>query len=129
MIPFNVLDAKADIHPDKTARLQVMSLNTILANKLGLLNDLTRNEPRDVYDIWFLLNKSNDFDFNVDKIRKFHKYHYNMYPTWFCLSERLDNPSLKKNWSERLSHQIADLPPLEVVSLDIKKKIKKFKII
>ena len=26
--------------------LSVMTLNTILANKLGLLNDLTRNEPR-----------------------------------------------------------------------------------
>ena len=35
--------------------LRVMRLNTILANKLGMLWDSMRNEPRDIFDIWFLL--------------------------------------------------------------------------
>ncbi len=39
--------------------LNVMTLNTILANKLklGMLFDITRNEPRDIFDIWFLLQR------------------------------------------------------------------------
>ncbi len=125
----NILPSYTDIASEKSSYLQVMTLNTILANKLGLLSDLIRNEPRDIYDIWFLLNKTNEFDFNPDKIRSFHKYLYNIYPTWSGLSEKLDNPSLRRNWSDRLSHQIADLPLLEEVTSNIKNKIKKFKIV
>jgi len=67
-----ILKSYSDITEQNSA-LSVMTLNSLLANKLSLLIDLTRNEPRDLYDIWFLLNRINEFEFNAEKVSRFFK--------------------------------------------------------
>jgi len=103
--------------------LSVMTLNTILANKLGLLLDLTRNEPRDLFDIWFLLQRTNDFDFAQVSKAFVDKYGYR--PSLNILLPALNSGFLKTNWDIRLNKQMAELPNIENVTKDIKIKLEK----
>ena len=96
-------------------RLSVMTLNTILGNKLGLLTDLTRNEPRDLFDIWFLLDHTNAFDFSFKKTCQAFKDKYGYLPTYAVLSSALKNKTIEKNWQIRLARQMADLPAFATV--------------
>ena len=109
---------------DKT--LSVMTLNTIFTNKLGLLIDSMRNESRDFFDIWFLLQRTDQFDFNPDNICKLFKAKYGFYPSFVILKKHLDNRFLKANWSVRLSKQLAELPDIEIVISDLKMKLERF---
>jgi len=105
--------------------LSVMTLNTILANKLGLLIDSTRNEPRDLFDIWFLLQRIDKFDFNFDKVCNAFKDKYGFRPSLSILIPLMQNHSLKKHWSTRLSKQVDELPEIELVIKDIENWLKK----
>ncbi len=105
--------------------LSVMTLNTILANKLGLLLDGTRNEPRDLYDIWFLLQRTKDFDFNFNKVVKAHYEKYSSRPTLTNLKTHLKREALKNNWDIRLKRQVSALPPIDIVIREIETKLKK----
>lgn len=106
--------------------LSVMALNTILANKLGLLTDSTRNEPRDLFDIWFLLQRTTKFDFHFDEVCKAFRDKYGYCPSWNVLKPRLNNPSFKKLWDARLNKQIAELPDIEMIINEIEKGLEKF---
>jgi hypothetical protein len=101
-----------------------MSLNSILANKIGMLFDSTRNEPRDVYDIWFLLKHVSRFDFDYNRVKQLTKNKYGIMPTLSLITASLNNQSLKKNWKIRLSMQIAQLPDYHEISSDINAYIK-----
>ncbi len=104
--------------------LQVMSLNTIFANKLGMLLDLSRNEPRDIFDIWFILQRVNKFDFDLKEVRDAFKKKYG-----FNLKSNIiipvfkNNVQLKNNWKNRLSNQIAELPDYDFVTTEISNKL------
>lgn len=102
------------------ARLKVFSLNTILANKFGLLFDISRNEPRDVFDIWFLLNKKNEFDFNFERIQLFfkNKYGYKLHLS-NVISILKNNQNLRRLWIDRLNKQIPQLPSVDKVINEI----------
>lgn len=103
----------------KGSALSVMTLNTILANKLGLLNDITRNEPRDLFDVWFLLNRKDQFDFNFERVRAISKEKYSVYPSLSIISNSLTTSSFEKNWEIRLSKQISGLPTFNLIVKDI----------
>lgn len=119
-----IIKSYSDITVQKE-RLSVMTLNTILANKLGLLMDSTRNEPRDLFDIWFLLKRASEFNFNFEKISSIFKkkYSFSLSPT--ILKSYLKNHSLKQRWEMRLSKQIAELPKIETVINEIEMMIRK----
>ncbi|MFN7095991.1 MAG: nucleotidyl transferase AbiEii/AbiGii toxin family protein [Gammaproteobacteria bacterium] len=106
--------------------LPVMTVNTILANKIRLLIDSTRNEPRDVFDIWFLLHRTDKFDFNIDEVRQIIKEKYGFCPSYSTLRSCLQKPSLKHNWRIRLNKQMACLPEIESVLRDIDLKFQHF---
>lgn len=97
----------------------VMSLNTIFANKLGLLVDITRNEPRDIFDIWFLLQSNNKFDFNFKNICEVFKEKYGYKLNLSILKSSLSKRIMKENWEIRLRKQISTLPKFEQVVKDI----------
>jgi predicted nucleotidyltransferase component of viral defense system len=117
-----ILKSYSDISQNNTT-LTVKTLNTILANKLCLLNDLTRNEPRDVFDIWFLLHRTDQFDYDFNRVRNIYKDKYCCYPSSTVLISCLDNPSLERKWESRLSKQIAELPNFKSIIADIKAKL------
>lgn len=104
-------------------KLVVKSLNTILANKLGLLLDLTRNEPRDLFDIWFLLQRLDKFDYNFNQVCEAFKQKYSFRPTVAALMPHLKNNTLRKNWSARLNKQVAALPDVDQVINYVTKKL------
>lgn len=112
-----IIASYSDLNNQTT--LPVMTLNTILANKLGLIMDLTRNEPRDIYDVWFLLQRTNLFDFNFKKICQIHKEKYSYSPSKNNLLSRLNQPGFRKLWDIRLSHQLSSPPPIDRVIADI----------
>jgi len=103
--------------------LSVMTLNTILANKLGLLMDTTRNEPRDLFDVWFLLQRTHQFDFDFEQVCKIFKDKYSFYPSLSVLNPCLKNCFLKTHWNARLNKQIVELPTIELVINDIRLRL------
>ena len=107
------------------AKLSVNSLNTILAGKLGLLMSSTRKEPRDLYDVWFLLNRTGRFDFSLSKVKKYFDQKYGFPPTLGVLRPHLHNRLYKERWETRLAKQIARLPSIDSVIRDVETKLEK----
>ena len=99
----------ADLPPDAT--VSVYSLEEIAAEKVVALCDRARNEPRDLYDIWYLAEGK----------------HVDISALPAAISEKLafrgreidgisevlreKEERLRRLWDSRLSHQVAILPP------------------
>jgi predicted nucleotidyltransferase component of viral defense system len=97
------------------ATVQVYSLEEILVEKVVALADLARNEPRDLYDVWFLTDREN----------------MDLAPLIPEISAKLDfrgrgvegmgeefgkkEARLEKLWQMRLANQMAELPHFEEV--------------
>lgn len=107
----------------KGRALKVQTLNTILANKLGLLMDTRRKEPRDIFDIWFLLNRLDQFDFSFYRLKEAFKQKYGFDPSLSVLRPHLHNRSYADRWEIRLRKQIARLPEIKVVMKEIEAKL------
>ena len=101
-----------------------MTLNTILANKLGLLLDQTHNELRDLFDIWFLLQRLEKFDYDFNQMCEAFRDKYGFRLSAIVLLPKLKNSMMKKNWSMRLSKQVPALPNFDEVIYDIEVKLK-----
>ncbi len=112
--PRGIINTYSDLSAQNDT-LFVMSLNTILANKLGMLTDLTRNEPRDLFDLWFLLQRTDQFYFNFNQICGIFKHKYGFHPSLSVLMPHLHNPCLKAHWDLRLKRQVAELPDINSV--------------
>jgi predicted nucleotidyltransferase component of viral defense system len=104
--------------------IPAMTLNTILANKLGLLIDLTRNEPRDLFDIWFLLQRLDKFDYDFNQVCEAFKERFCFRPSLSTLIPFLKNRMLKIHWDVRLSKQVAELPNVDRVIDDVELKLR-----
>jgi len=103
--------------------LTVQTVNTILAVKLGLLTDGNRKEPRDVFDIWFLLNRLDQFDFDLERVRKIFDRKYGFYPSLAVLRSHLHSRVYQERWEARLKKQIAEIPEIAEVTKDIEAKL------
>jgi len=114
-----VIKSYSDHHQIRHETLSVMTLNTILANKLGLLLDITRNEPRDLFDIWFLMKRIDKFDFDIEKLGIAFYSKYGFHPSCSIFIQHLKNNSYQKNWHARLSKQIAALPDIKIIIKEI----------
>lgn len=106
-------DEYADLPID--AKLKVYSLDEIAAEKVVALTDRARNEPRDLYDIWYLVAEHhvNSKDFTEAVKEK-----------WAFRGKKLTDVSeeflakkarCKKLWSIRLANQMVKLPEFEEV--------------
>lgn len=117
----NMIESYSDLKGHNTT-LNVQTLNTILANKLGMLYDLSRNEPRDLYDIWFLLQRKDKFNFDFNEICTTIKEKYGFTLSVNSLISTIkNNVSFKQNWTTRLHKQMYDLPDVNKVIYDITK--------
>lgn len=95
--------------------LRVMELNSILANKIGMLFDITRNEPRDLFDIWFLLDRTEFFKFDFEKVQRDLKTKYGFHLTLSLLKQSMRLEKFRKKWENRLQLQMSKVPELEYV--------------
>ncbi len=101
------------------------ALEEILTEKLCAT--IGRTEPRDVYDLHFLLGLS-EIDFHL-------------IPAAFAtkarskgvdpsrLDEALKRPGLTRMWETRLSHQVSDLPHLEQVLRELNRHLKHYHLL
>ncbi len=103
------------------AIIQVYSLEEILSEKVVALTDRARNEPRDLYDIWYLVEQEKMdlaaiFTDIVDKL-DFRKRSLEGMNEDFNAKET----RVKKLWTMRLANQIAYLPHFEEVYRAVKR--------
>jgi uncharacterized protein len=112
-----------DVQEDKFS-LRCYPLEEIMVEKLVAL--MGRMQPRDVYDVWYLLKENAiELDFLksefAEKAR--HKGHQ---PDNFLLTWNRKIKQFEKQWNQYLAHQIADLPDFDGVCRAINRYFKVF---
>jgi hypothetical protein len=107
------------------ATIGVYSLNEIVSEKIVAIFDSARNEPRDLYDLWYLTTNGfvnlADLIGAVEQKIKFRGR---------CLEDVREDFSrkearLKKLWKTRLSPQMADLPEFEQVCRGVLRELRR----
>ena len=111
--------------PEGTAIL-AYSLDEIMVEKIVALSDRARNEPRDLYDLWYLLNHLDTelADITPELEAKLAFRHRNLENVMQNVVVKEDR--LRKLWIHRLSQQVGDLPPYDSVYRDVKRALKTF---
>lgn len=97
------------------AIILVYSLEEILAEKVVALVDRARNEPRDLYDVWYLAERENmDLSVLIPEIAAKLEFRGKVLKG---MGEEFGRKEarLKKLWQMRLASQMADLPHFEEV--------------
>ena len=97
------------------ANIMVYSLDEILIEKVVALTDRARNEPRDLYDLWYLTEMENvDLSTLIPEITAKLEFRGRGLDG---MGEELGKKEarLKKLWQIRLANQMAELPHFEEV--------------
>jgi len=101
-------------------RLRADSLESIASDKILAIADLTRQEPRDIYDLNYLLGCSK-VNLNMIISNLENKAGYVM-PISLLIS-RIESDIYQSRWESRLKNQVIDLPEYKVVSRELKEKL------
>ncbi len=113
----------ADLPDDRSVR--VYSLREIVAEKVVALADPARNEPRDLYDLWYLTtNEGIELDDVTDAIRQkleFRGKPFERIPAALLAKEA----RLKALWSKRLGYQMSELPPFDEVFRGLRRMLRR----
>lgn len=117
----------ADLPPDATIR--VYSLDEIAIEKVVALMDSARNEPRDLYDIWYLVSNSHvqlaDLREAVQQKLRFRGRELTAVQGEFRNKEQ----RFKKLWDPRLSHQVVDLPEFTEVYRMVRRALRQASLV
>lgn len=92
--------------------LPVLALADILGSKWSMLDD--RDEPRDLFDVWFALTRSQVL-FSTLASGHRARYGYDPIPAFLTRTERM-----RTAWRERLENQMRDLPAFDAVLVDVR---------
>ena len=103
---------------NKNSVLETYVLESVICDKIGRILDVD-NEPRDLYDLWYLLKLN--LDINI--IRKEFKNKYGYEIIIPNLLREIAKDDYRQNWGNRLIHQIYDLPDYNMVIKDLNKLI------
>jgi predicted nucleotidyltransferase component of viral defense system len=113
----------------ENAKVLVYSLNEIAAEKVVALLDAARNEPRDLYDIWFLAGNGHaalgDLIHAIERKWEFRKKR----PPDARQALDAKEARYKKLWDMRLSAQMADLPEFAEVFRLVRRLLREADII
>jgi predicted nucleotidyltransferase component of viral defense system len=97
------------------ARVRVYSLNEVAVEKTVALLDRARNEPRDLYDLWFLTSGGHvDLSDLVDPFAR------KQVRKEFAAKEA----RYKKLWQVRLAAQMAELPEFGAVYREVRRALR-----
>jgi len=103
--------------------LKCYSLKEVMAEKLRSL--LSRQQPRDFYDLWYLSEYGNlEIEDCLPEYEEKARYK-GLNPD--NLAERIEQllPTFKKRWSGSLGEQIKELPPFEQISRELGRHFRK----
>lgn len=112
----------ADLNAD--SKIRVYSIAEIAAEKVVALLDQARNEPRDLYDIWYLTSHGYiDLSGIVEGIREKWKFRDKILTdvSGVFLQKEV---RLKKLWEIRLSSQMAMLPEFNKVYREVNRELR-----
>jgi predicted nucleotidyltransferase component of viral defense system len=100
--------------------LRIYTLESVAVDKICRILDVD-NEPRDIYDLWYLLK----LGLNAGKIKKGfkEKVGYNIY--YPNLLSAIRNEDYRQNWEIRLTKQINDLPHYRFILKELEGLIEK----
>lgn len=113
------------IYSDKKemkGELQVYSLEAITAEKLSAIFDLTRKEPRDLYDLNFLL-KQPKLDYK--KALKYLKIKYGFMPPLSSLLSNIEAEIYRHRWETRLRSQVIKLDKIDKTLESLENNLKR----
>ncbi|MEK7403749.1 MAG: nucleotidyl transferase AbiEii/AbiGii toxin family protein [Acidobacteriota bacterium] len=104
--------------------VQAYSLNEIMSEKVVALVDRARNEPRDLYDLWYLiLRGKTELASLAPAISE--KLAFRNMPAAGLREAILEKEArLKALWSVRLANQMAVLPPFEQVFRELRRALR-----
>jgi hypothetical protein len=107
------------------ARIQAYSLNEVAVEKTVALLDRARNEPRDLYDLWFLTSGG-----HVDLADLMDPMERKLEFRGLTLAEVGDEfaakeARYKKLWQVRLASQMADLPEFGAVYREVRRALRR----
>ena len=103
----------------KGSKLPTYALESVVSDKISRILDVD-NEPRDLYDLLYLLR----LDIDIAKIKKELKRRFG-YATYLPnLLTEIEKEVYKQNWELRLKHQIVDLPDYGTVIKELEGLIK-----
>lgn len=109
--------------PENVA-IRAYSLDEIAAEKIVALLDKARNEPRDLYDLWYLaVHQHVNFDELVEAVEekwKFRGKKLNDVREEFLRKES----RLIKLWQPRLSSQMEQLPEFDQIYREVRRKLR-----
>lgn len=108
---------------NKNSVLETYALESVVCDKIGRILDVD-NEPRDLYDLWYLLKLN--LDINIIRKEFKNKYGYEiLIPN---LLREIVKDDYRQNWRNRLIYQMFNLPDFDIIIKDLNKLIKeKFK--
>ena len=99
--------------------LKTYRLEAVVSDKISRILDVD-NEPRDIYDLWYLLKLELDGIRIKTELKK--RYGYDAYlPN---LLTELTKEAYRRNWRIRLEKQIPELPRYETITEELKSLIK-----
>lgn len=115
-------DEYGDLPED--ASILVYTLGEITVEKLTAVTDPARNEPRDLYDLWFLLEGRHiDLaDIKEDLGRKLAFKGLGGASTAEALAKK--EARLKRDWERRLAGQMTELPPFDAVLRSVRRRLR-----
>jgi predicted nucleotidyltransferase component of viral defense system len=104
--------------------VKVYAIKEIVIEKLLALSDRARNEPRDLYDLWYLFGTS---DLRIEEMRA-------ELDTKLALRQRIiagmeqaiaaKEDRLRRLWTVRLAHQMNQLPPFDDVFREVMRAVR-----
>jgi uncharacterized protein len=110
--------------PQNQFLLRCYPLEEIMIEKLVAL--MGRTQPRDLYDIWYLLEET-ELDLELLKLEFVAKaQHKGHQATQFLTTWKRKSKQFENLWNQYLNHQIADLPKFEGISRAVNRHFKTF---
>ncbi|MEO0461074.1 MAG: nucleotidyl transferase AbiEii/AbiGii toxin family protein [Myxococcota bacterium] len=108
----------------EAARIRAYALNEIGVEKLVAFTDRARNEPRDLYDLWFLTQEGHvDLGMLLPELEQKLNFRGRTRETMTADLEKKEG-RYKKLWSARLASQMATLPPFEDVFRAMRRELR-----
>ena len=104
--------------------VKVYSLEEIAVEKITALSDRGRNEPRDLYDLWYLLNY-HDF-WLAEMLPELETKLASRQRTTEDVMENIigKEERLRRDWANHLSQQMLDLPAYDDVFRDVRRALR-----
>jgi predicted nucleotidyltransferase component of viral defense system len=115
-------DEYSDLPEDEL--VQVYSLEEIAAEKVVALTDRARNEPRDLYDLWYLTSQSH-IDLAALRPEIMRKLEFRGRKFSNIIEEfSKKEPRYRKLWDIRLAAQMAELPRFDEVIRGVRRSMR-----